>query len=224
MRLLESDASLHFATPIFRGKFEGTSSLNGNLKSFFLEYERKNKGNTSPKNTTLGPIFDSTADLFNWDNNAVQQLRGMMHSVLSAWIKDVNSFSAEQFQQLKFRYESWFHITRKGGCKTLHNHAPFSWSMVYYVDEGGEAPAEFPKSGLIQFYDPRRVSTNAWDVGLQGLNPQTQVGGFSIQPKAGTFVIFPSYLDHEVLTYHGDSQRMMVALNCSIVTPDAPKI
>ena len=130
----------------------------------------------------------------------------------------------DEFNRLKFRYESWFHITRKGGCKTLHNHGTFSWSMVYYVDEGGKAPESFPKSGVIQFYDPRRVNQNAWDVGLQNLNSQTRIGGFSIKPTSGSFVIFPSYLDHEVLTYHGEKERIMVALNCAVVTPDAPSI
>lgn len=224
MKLIESNASLHFATPFFQGEFDGVSALNAQLTKVFLQHESVSKGNVSPKNTTLGSIFDSEADLFNWPDEAVQQLKTMMHGVLSSWVKDVNNFTQEQYNQLRFRYESWFHITRKGGCKTLHNHGSFSWSMVYYVDEGGEAPKDFPRSGMIQFYDPRRIYQNGWDVGLQGLGPQTRFGGFSIQPKAGSFVIFPSYLDHEVLTYHGDSQRIMVAVNCAVVTPDAPSI
>lgn len=224
MKLQQGQGNIHFATPIYRGKMEGIEDLNAELKALFLEKERQGKENPAAKNTTLGSVFDSTADLFTWPEEPVQKLRHVMHSMMTSWVKDVNQFDSATLQQLRFRYESWFHITRKGGCKTLHNHGNFSWAMVYYVDDGGPVPAEFPRSGMIQFYDPRRVYQNGWDVGLQGLDAQTRFGGFSVQPESGSFVIFPGYLDHEVLTYHGDSQRIMVALNCAVVTPDAPEI
>ncbi len=224
MNLIKGNAELHFATPTYSGKFGGIEVLNTQLKKLFLEYERTNVGNKDPLNTTLGNIYDSEADIFNLPDEPVRQLRKMMHGVMSSWVKQVNNYSEQEFNQLKFRYESWFHITRKGGCKTLHNHGNFSWAMVYYVNTGGESSENFPRSGMIQFYDPRRVNQNNWEVGLKGLNSQAKLGGFSLKPEAGSFIIFPGYIDHEVLTYHGDSERIMVAVNCSIVTPDAPSL
>lgn len=224
MSLINANTQLHFSTPIFQGKLENTTELNNKLKQLFLRYEQVNKGNKNPLNTTVGNIYDSESDIFNIPDNAILEIRAKMHSAMSSWVKKVNNFTDEEFRSFKFRYESWFHITRKGGCKTLHNHGTFSWAMVYYVDEGGESPVDYPKSGMIQFYDPRRVSQNAWDVGLRDLDEKSQIGGFGVKPQSGNFIIFPGYLDHEVLTYHGDKERMMIAVNCSVVTSDAPQM
>lgn len=207
-----------FASPVLEGMVEKSQELNNALKSRFLTLEKSGYKNKTKINTTLGDIYDSPGDLFSQVKYPeVMAIRKLMNGVLTSWILETSTFTVEDLEKnYKFEFESWFHITRYGGAKSLHNHGQCSWSMVYYVDAGDEPTKEFSKSGFLQLYDPRNIRQNPEDFGYMRMKPLYDYGGFSIKPKAGKFVIFPGYLDHEVVTYFGRSERIMIALNCMI--------
>lgn len=208
---------ISFATPILTGTFKNVEKLNDQLKKTMLLLEEQKYVNASPLHTTLGNTFDSRADFFNQtEYSEVVDIRDKMHGVLVSWIRETYTLTNEQLNSYIFDYESWFHITRFGGTKTLHNHGQFSWAMVYYVDAGDPPDFNHPLSGYLQLYDPRRIYENSID---QGFSNQKQIfasGCIPIKPESGKFVIFPGYLEHEVLTYWGDKPRIMIAANCCI--------
>lgn len=214
---LHAKPKICFATPILEGHFEGVDVLNLELTKLFLELEQQGYKNKKRLNTTLGNIADSPGDLFSLTGYpALDEIKKHMNGTLTSWIKETGKMTAQELSQCQFSIESWYHITRHGGTKTLHDHGQCSWSMVYYVDAGDPPSAEFPRSGYLQVYDPRRIRQNPDDKGFFMMKPMFDYGGFSFAPASGHFVIFPGYLEHEVITYFGEKPRIMIAINCMI--------
>ncbi|WP_404390555.1 putative 2OG-Fe(II) oxygenase [Pseudoalteromonas phenolica] len=214
---LKATPKVCFATPILEGYFEGVELLNSELTELFLELEAKGFKNGKRLNTTIGNISDSPGDLFSMQGyQALDEIKKHMNGTLSSWILETGKMTQQELSQCKFEVESWYHITRFGGTKTLHDHGQCSWSMVYYVDAGDPPTQEYPRSGFLQVYDPRRIRQNPDDKGFFNLKPMFDYGGFSFAPASGGFVIFPGYLEHEVLTYFGKKPRIMIAINCFI--------
>ena len=84
------------------------------------------------------------------------------------------------------------------------------WSGVYYVEAGDLPTTEHPKSGVIEFLDPR---SGAEMVALPG-TPFAQQR--TILPKSGEMIVFPSWLKHLVHPYWGGGERISIAFNIRI--------
>ncbi|MCF2907879.1 2OG-Fe(II) oxygenase family protein [Pseudoalteromonas sp. DL2-H2.2] len=206
-----------FATPVLEGELTGVEELNKGLTQLFFSLEKEGYRNLTRINTTQGDIYDSPGDLFSLTHYPeIAEIKQHMNGVLTSWILETGKMTRAELSQLHFEIESWFHITRYGGTKTLHDHGQCSWSMIYYVDAGDPPPPEFPRSGFLQIYDPRRIQMNPYDKGFSNFKPTFDYGGFSVAPYSGKFVVFPGYLQHEVLTYFGNKPRIMIAINCLI--------
>lgn len=202
-----------FITPIVVAKFNDVGVLNQNLKSLFLKLESepdkyKNKSNF---NTNIGSLFDSSFNLFESSSPYVKEIKSMIEDSLRGWIIQSSGLEANQVIKLNLKNHAWFHITRKGGQKTLHNHPNASWSVVYYIDEG-DIDSE-NRSGFIQFYDPRAGANMHQDSSNMYLKREYNTNGVAYQPRSGLMLIFPSYLHHEVLPYLGDKPRINIAAN-----------
>lgn len=204
----------YWATPILRGDLPDASELNSALSKLFLRYEQEPaRPKKQPRfNTTRGRVFDSDFDLFQWPDESIQRLASAMHGALGSAVMQLNGYTVDYLNCFHFHYHAWFHITRRGGVKTIHNHPNASWSLVYYVDAGDSTTSD-ERSGYIQFYDPRAASNAYQDAGNMNLHRTFSFNGLSIAPKTGMLLMFPSYLYHEVLTYWGDRPRIMVAAN-----------
>jgi uncharacterized protein (TIGR02466 family) len=77
------------------------------------------------------------------------------------------------------------------------------WSGVYYVEVGDLPTTEHPKSGVIEFLDPR---SGAEMVALPG-TPFAQQR--TILPKSGEMIVFPSWLKHLVHPYWGEANESL---------------
>ncbi|KTF17890.1 hypothetical protein ATS75_00250 [Pseudoalteromonas sp. H105] len=206
-----------FASPVLEGSFTQSESLNKRLSELFFDLEKQGYKNKTKLNTTLGNIFDSPGDLFSLTQyEDILEIRRLMNGALTSWILETSNWQKDDLNNLKFEFESWFHISRFGATKSLHDHGQCSWSMIYYVDAGDAPTVEFPRSGYLQIYDPRHIQQNPDDQGFFNLKAMFDYGGFAIRPNSGKFVIFPGYLEHEVVTYFGNRPRIMIALNCLI--------
>lgn len=88
-----------------------------------------------------------------------------------------------------------------------------SWSGVYCVDPG-EKNAERPESGVLRFHNPHHYSNYFLDAGNLKLKAPYHHGSWSVQFEAGQLVLFPSWLQHEVLPFYGSDERITIAFNC----------
>lgn len=77
-----------------------------------------------------------------------------------------------------------------------------TWSGVYYVDPGDEAPDA--SGAVLEFAHPIVASVTFFP----GVLPSARV----VRQEAG-MILFPSYLQHSVRLYHGERPRVCVPFN-----------
>ena len=99
---------------------------------------------------------------------------------------------------------SWFSINRKHTYHEMHNHIPATWSGVYYLQaEEDDAP--------ITFYDSNKTTNWPW-AGYKEANAYN-TPSYSVTPKTGRLLIFPSHLVHGVGQQKKDSERITISFN-----------
>jgi uncharacterized protein (TIGR02466 family) len=150
----------------------------------------------------------------------VQQLNEYCWAVLSQTIAQLNGYNAQEVARIEIFSHTWFHITRRGGYFGAHNHPMASWSGVYCVASGQDDP-DRPESGLLQFSNPHQLAGMFLDPANARIRQPYGFHNQGFKLAAGQLVLFPSWLFHEVLPFHGEGERITVAFNCWFKMRDA---
>ena len=204
-----------FAVPFAQDFHPDAERLNRELKSLILSREAEGDRHANP-HTSLKQqpgVFESAFNFFAWPESCVQQLRQFAWSCLGRTVQELNGYSKDEVQKLRIASHTWFHVTRAGGFTILHTHPMASWSGVYCVTPG-ETPPDRPESGILRFHNPHHYSNYFTDAGNVKLKPPYHHGTWSVPFKAGQLVLFPSWLQHEVLPFYGSDERITIAFNC----------
>jgi uncharacterized protein (TIGR02466 family) len=113
----------------------------------------------------------------------------------------------------------WFQMSSAGSHHDVHTHGNCSWSGVYCLqvdppEQRVAHPLLGEANGVTRFYGPHfnRLGGAAMDFG----NAYLQNAHLDIAPVPGQLIVFPSWLAHQALPYHGDSQRVIVSFNMSV--------
>lgn len=203
-----------FATPVATATLPDCEGLNRELETLFLA--RENAGDEFRTDnhipTQVGDIFESRFDLFDWPDPPVQTLADHCHRMLFNLVASLNGYSDAEMARFDFHYHAWFHITRRGGYQSIHYHPNASWSGIYCV-HAGDPVAERPESGAVKFYDPRGPVFMHVDPANERPDPRYGATPVYLTHTEGRLVMFPSWLMHEVLPYHGKRERIVVAFN-----------
>lgn len=203
----------YFSTPIAMCRLKGIESLNQNLLRYFhklvAEKRHRNDLPTQPERETL---YESKFDLFEHENEAVQAIKSLMHQELIKLVMKLNQYPEAIRDTLKIDQHAWFHITRKTGYFTYHNHPMASWSAIYCV-EGGGRPSNEPESAITRFSHPQPSANYYMDAGNANLQPPYAIAPLNLLLEAGDLVFFPSHLMHEVTPHLGDKDRVTIAVN-----------
>lgn len=204
-----------FAVPFAQDLLPEASSVNAQLKTLLLarEAEGPRYANPNPSLQQQQGVFESDFNLFSWPETCVQQLRQFAWATLGRTIAQLNGYSAEQMQRLQIFSHTWFHVTRHGGFTIAHTHPMASWSGVYCVTPG-ETPQDRPESGVLRFHNPHHYSNSFLDPGNMQPHAPYHHGTWSARLEPGQLVLFPSWLQHEVLPFYGHDERITVAFNC----------
>ncbi|WP_411832840.1 putative 2OG-Fe(II) oxygenase [Pseudoxanthomonas mexicana] len=204
-----------FAVPIVTAQLDDCATLNAELRELFLKCESQGDkyANPDPYTHRNHAMFESAFTLFDWPHPAVAKMRDFCLSQLYQHIGQLNGFDNATLQRLHIAYESWFHITRRGGYFGVHNHPMHSWSGVYCVCQEGDE--HDPDSGRLTFISPYLANTMYVDMASHGMKPPFQLGNIPTRLKPGQLVLFPSWLLHEVSTFEPKDAglRITVAFN-----------
>ena len=192
-----SDAQLNlhsfFITPVFSFNLEGYSSLKDDIIEFKKEDQIGVKGRStdggwhSKDNLHNHPNFSNLrSEIFNFADEAFMHL-----GVQKMYMPEMTGM--------------WGIINPPGSSNKLHNHPYNFLSGVFYL----QVPEN---SGQIIFHDPKPQA--------EVLSPP-KVENHSIhvahrvnfQPKTGTLLFFPSYLNHEVEENNSQDDRIIVSFN-----------
>lgn len=211
-----------FAVPFAQDSLPDAAAINAQLKALFLarEGEGMRYANPNPSLKQQAGVFESDFNLFSWPEACVQQLRQFCWTTLGRTVRDVNEYSPEEMQRLQIFSHTWFHVTRHGGFTILHTHPMASWSGVYCV-ASGETPEDRSESGVLRFHNPHHYSNLFLDAGNLRLRAPYHHGTWNIRFQPGQLVLFPSWLQHEVMPFYGNDERITVAFNCWFGMKDA---
>ena len=78
----------------------------------------------------------------------------------------------------------------------------------------GTTPQDRPESGVLRFHNPHHYSNYFLDAGNARLAAPYHHGSWNVRFQPGQLVLFPSWLQHEVMPFYGDDERITVAFNC----------
>lgn len=204
-----------FAVPLGQSWHPNAERLNEDLRALILAREKEGQrhANPQPSLKQQSGVFESHFELFSWPEPCIQELRRFCWSELGLLLAEINGYSPAEMARIQIYSHTWFHVTRRGGFVLNHTHPMASWSGVYCVAEG-EQPADRPDSGVLKFHSPHYYSNVFLDAGNLKPRPPYHHGSWNIRFSAGDLVIFPSWLQHEVLPFYGNDERITIAFNC----------
>ncbi len=125
--------------------------------------------------------------------------------ITHALTKLLNKIQSEECHYKFLFVDSWYHVGSRNSIHYTHAHHNCSWCGIFYLDPGDKG------SGETLFMNP--IQLGFMDAGTDYMSTQ---GAIDIKPKVGKMILFPSYLQHCQMLYTGDSNRVVVAFNCSV--------
>jgi len=99
------------------------------------------------------------------------------------------------------RYSGWAVVLRPGGQQLRHTHPEAQISGVLYLSTPPKLAADASNEGSLWF-SPNPL----W---------QEPACGFTVNPRPGLLVLFPSFLPHETIPFVAEGDRICVAFNVS---------
>ena len=207
-----------FAVPMLEARMPGAERINADLRRLFLELEGQGEMHRDKvARDTLSRVFESNFYLHTRKEPAVAALFGFIDGILRDMVAGLSGGSIRS-GDLALEYSMWFHVTRTGGYQGTHNHPNASWSGIYCVDPGDAE--QDSDSGVVRFRDPRAGAEMYKDPANEAMVFPYQVQPVQRIHKAGSLIVFPSYLYHEIFVYRGQRPRIIVAFNSWAVRKD----
>jgi uncharacterized protein (TIGR02466 family) len=145
--------------------------------------------------------YGSLSELFAF-SSTFDQLRRRIDGHVRRFCRELDyDLKGRKMEMTSF----WVNIVPRHVYHGLHLHPLATISGTYYL----KVP---PRSGSIQFEDPRLASFMAAPPRVKNPKPENRPF-FRIRPEPGKLVLFESWLRHEVLQNQGDEDRVSVSFN-----------
>ena len=202
-----------FATPIYHTNLND-DELRRSVKALILSRRNDAHRHRQPPQGRHPGVFESRFDFLDSADKIVMALRTVLSTHLQAFLAVVLEAEPGAIPMGRLKSHSWFHITSTGGYFRAHNHPNASWSLVYCVDNGHEARgSEEEQSGHLVFSDPRFGAAMYLDRFNRRQHRDVSFDGAKYFLQHDDLLIFPSFVQHQVEPYCGNSQRITVAAN-----------
>ena len=184
----------HFQTPVYIQEIPNAVKLNQYLEQKITQWSQQNKGVLK---TNAGG-WHSTTDMNRKEeyNVLTKELFAMQYEI----------FKKEFLTQKPVLGNMWANINYPGNANRPHLHPNSLFSGVYWV----KAPE---KSGSLMLYEPRPGAQCTMPNRKEGNLPHELWREIHYTPKAGTIVMFPAWLWHEVKPNQSNDIRISVSFN-----------
>jgi uncharacterized protein (TIGR02466 family) len=161
--------------------------------------------------TLLG--WRSGVDMTDWGGPPARALADHVVRQADAVVFDL----LQQGGAIRFNWsiEMWTEVTERLGSIQVHSHPGAYLTALYFVDDGYGGSADPALGGELIFVDPRYPIVRMRNPDLRprradGSADQHEV---RLRPATGQLLIFPSWLAHGLLPFHGPAQRIAVGVN-----------
>ena len=184
----------HFPTPVYIQEIPNAVELNQYLEQKILQWSQQDKGVSK---TNAGG-WHSTTDMNRKEeyNVLTKELFAMQYEI----------FKKELLAQKPVLGNMWANINYPGNFNRPHLHPNALFSGVYWI----KAPE---KSGDLMLYEPRQGAQCTMPNRKEGKLPPELWREVHYTPRAGTIVMFPAWLWHEVRTNQSNDIRISVSFN-----------
>jgi conserved hypothetical protein len=191
---------LFFSHLVWISQIDNYETINNNLKKFI--YDQKEN---SPKGVHKSNISGWHSEQFDLQDDNLKSFLNALKPKIEEAIIDMGWDIKNQIVKIT---SMWSIINKKNSFNEKHHHGNSALSAAYYVKADQD-------SGDIVFYDPRHAFIFAHPEAskINELNAQVK----SITPKAGTLVLFPSFLEHSVKPSQSDDDRIVISFNISLI-------
>ena len=176
-----SELNLVFSTPIWTGLILNYQELNNKMFKYIKDLQIQN-----PKGITKSNVFGWHSEDFDLENEQPKYFINSISTNLNEAFIDMGWDIKNQEVKIT---SMWSVINKKNASNARHIHSNNYISAAYYV----KSPEN---SGDTVFHDPRSVTTFRYPKIAENNTLNSNI--FTIQPKEGLLVLFPSYLYHSV--------------------------
>ena len=182
-------------------EIENFKKIQGELIDFVYNEESENP---------IGQLFSNRGV---WQSNPFyNQNDNLLFSILN---KEIDSYFSDFSifrENLKISYTGlWLNINKSGDYNAWHCHPNCDFSGVFWI----EVPAD---GGNINFASPHEfIEHKSFKIYNSRVTDQFNYSeGYRVNPSAGTILIFPSHLYHEVLPNQTRNDRISASFNLNI--------
>ena len=200
------------ATPLGLAAIPDAEELNPALRDLFAQ--RAAADRRAPQNPLR---FLSADDLMQWPEPPVQRLAEGVVDAVCSLVSSVSDISESQLRSCRLETRAWFTVVRTNGSVPAANYPLTTWCAIYCV--AAPPPADDrPDSGVVRLYESRLGSTfqDATNAALRIPYSQSH---YAWRPVAGSLVIFPAALTHEVALLRAAGELVLVTARCRFVAP-----
>ena len=192
-----------FPSPIFQCQIDDYEKLNEELQDYIYNLEKNDTKGVNASNAGGG--WHSPY----WQIAKSPIAKKFADSISPVLFEIITKDYAWKCKPEEIIFEGmWSIINRKSSYNVRHFHPNCHLSAAYYVKAEQDA-------GNIVFFDPRQANVfhHPTSKEVNKINAQVQ----SITPKAGTLVLFPSYLEHKVNPNLSNEDRIVISFNVSLI-------
>ncbi len=191
---------LFFSTPVWIDQINNFETINDELKNYIYQEKEKNPDGVKKSN-----VKGWHSEGFDLKNEKLKRFINEISNNIGAAVKDMGWDLESQLVRIT---NMWAIINKDKAFNERHHHGNSALSAAYYVKAEDNA-------GDITFFDPRQANVFHHPASKEAnsLNCQVQ----SVAPKAGTLVLFPSYLEHKVEENLSNEERIVVSFNISLI-------
>jgi len=184
----------HFPTPVYIKDLPNAIELNQYLEQKLVQWSQQEKGLAK---TNAGGWHSPTDMNFKEEYNVLtKELFAVQEEI----------FKKEFLTQKPVLGNMWANINYSGNYNRPHLHPNSLFSGVYWV----KTPE---KSGSLMLYDPRPGVHTMMPNRKEGQLPSQLWREVHYRPRAGTIVMFPAWLWHEVKPNESNDTRISISFN-----------
>ena len=185
----------HFPTPVYIQEVPNAGELNFYLEKNILQWQKEDPKGVSKTNVNG---WHSQTDMNKKEeyNPLTKELFNMQFEI----------YKKELLTLKPVLGNMWANINYKGGFNRPHLHPNALFSGVYWI----KAPEN---SGNLMLYEPRPGMQCTMPDRKEGKLPPELWREVHYQPRAGTVVMFPAWLWHEVRPNESNATRISVSFN-----------
>jgi uncharacterized protein (TIGR02466 family) len=204
---------LLFGAPVLSFLWQDAEEINRELRQLILSWREHQP---SVRMSNAGG-WQSAKNLQTLDEAALRAI--LVKIDIGTYMISSECFGEEELLQApKWHVAVWANVNEPGDYNLPHTHSGGVWSGVYYVDPGcDETPDDL--CGAISFANPTMAPLVMDNLRPPELVRQFYRREYSVSPRAGQMILFPSWLEHYVHPHRGERPRISLSWDVHFAPP-----